>query len=129
MLALAGHLTAFTPGVSTPPRHYPVYNHADLSACFGALDAILMEVLGGAAPKANYTRVPLEEQRENLYFARPDGALLETAQFFLVARTDQIPEARLTQDLPQMIRIASPDTIDAVLRSYTRALSVDHTHR
>ncbi len=129
MLALGGHLSAFTPGVSTAPRNYPVYNHADLTACFGALDAILMEVLGGAGPKANYTRVPLEEQRENLYFARPDGALLEKAQFFLIARTDAIPEARLSQDLPQMIRVASPDTIDAVLRSYTRALGVDHTNR
>ena len=129
LLGLAGHLAAFTPGVSTAPRDYPVYNHADLTACFGALDAILMEVLGGAAPKANYHRIPLEEQRENLYVARPDGALLEKAQFFLIARTDVIPESQLTQTLPQMIRVASPDTIDAVLRSYTRALSVDHTNR
>ncbi len=129
LLGLAGHLAAFTPGVSVAPRDYPVYNHADLGACFNALDDILTELLGGAAPKANYTRVPLVEQRPNLYFAHPDGPLLDEAQFFLLVRSDDLSEVRLTQELPQMIRVASPDTIDAVLRSYTRALSVEHTNR
>ena len=129
LLGLAGHLAAFTPGVSTAPRNYPVYNHADLTACFGALEKILDEVLGGATPKANYTRVPLDEQRENLYVATPEGGLLDRAQFYLVVRSDAVPEQRLTQDLPQMLRVASPDTIDAVLRSYTRALGVEHTSR
>ncbi|MEM1043045.1 MAG: type VI secretion system baseplate subunit TssK [Bacteroidota bacterium] len=129
LLALAGHLAAFTPGASTAPRDYPVYAHADLTTCFNALDAILMELLGGAAPKANYARVPLREERENLYVAQPDGRLLDEAQFFLLVRSDDLPEARLAQELPQMIRVASPDTIDAVLRSYTRALSVEHTNR
>jgi type VI secretion system protein ImpJ len=129
LLALAGHLAAFTPGVSTAPRAYPTYNHSDLTACFGALEAVLDEVLGGATPKANYTRVPLDSPRENLFLATPDGGLLDRAQFFLVVRDDTLSEERLTQGLPQMIRVASPDTIDAVLRSYTRALGVEHTNR
>ncbi len=129
LLGLAGHLTAFTPGAATPPRSFPVYNHADLTACFGALDDVLQALLGGAAPKANYTRVPLEEQRPNLYIGRPEADLLERAQFYLIARSDVLPEAQLVQTLPQMVRIASPDTIDAVLRSYTRALGIEHTNR
>ena len=129
LLALAGHLAAFTPGVTVAPRAYPVYNHTDLTACYGELEAILDEVLGGATPKANYTRVALDEQRENLYLARPEAGLLDRAEFFLVVRDDTLSESRLTQDLPQMIRVASPDTIDAVLRSYTRALNVEHTNR
>ena len=32
-------------------------------------------------------------------------------------------------DCRPSIRVASPDTIDAVLRSYTRALGVEHTNR
>lgn len=129
LLGLAGHLTAFTPGATAAPRDFPVYNHANLTDCFGALDAILQPLLGGAAPKANYTRIPLEEQRPNLYFAHPEAGLLERAQFYLIARSDQMQEAQLVQTLPQMIRVASPDTIDAVLRSYTRALGVEHTSR
>lgn len=129
LLGLAGHLTAFTPGASVAPRDFPVYNHADLTGCFGSLDEVLQALLGGAAPKANYTRVPLAEQRPNLYFAQPDAGLLNEAQFFLIARSDDLPEAQLVQTLPQMIRVASPDTIDAVLRSYTRALGVEHTNR
>ena len=83
----------------------------------------------GYAPKANYTRIPLDEQRQNLYFAHPEGDLLERAQFYLIARSEAMQEAQLVQTLPQMIRVASPDTIDAVLRSYTRALGVEHTSR
>ncbi len=128
LLALAGHLAAFTPG-ATPPRDYPVYTHADLGGCFNALDGILTELLGGAAPKANYTRVPLTEERENLYVAHPGERLLGEAQFFLIARSDALPEARLAEELPQMVRVASPDTIDAVLRAHVRALKVEHTNR
>jgi type VI secretion system protein ImpJ len=38
-------------------------------------------------------------------------------------------EERLITELPRMLRIASPATIEDVLRSYTRALTVEHTHR
>lgn len=129
LLGLAGHLSAFTPGATVAPRDFPVYNHADLTACFGRLDEILLELLGGAAPRANYARIPLERQRENLYVGRPEAGLLEEAQFFLVARSDEVAEARLVEDLPRMLRIASPETIEAVLRSYTRALGLEATSR
>jgi type VI secretion system protein ImpJ len=55
--------------------------------------------------------------------------LLEDAQLFLVTRSDQHSEEQLTNALPSMLRVASPDTIDAVLQSYTQALSVETTRR
>lgn len=129
MLALAGHLSAFTPGVAAAPRDFPVYDHANLSSCFNALDAILQALLGGAAPKANYVRIPLVLQRENLYTAAPDASLLEQAQLYLVTRSADLSETRIVEELPQVIRIASPETIDAVQKAAIRALPIEHTHR
>jgi type VI secretion system protein ImpJ len=129
LLLLAGQLSA---GVAHPPvsaRDLPVYNHGDLTAGFERLDGILREMIGGVSPEANYVQVPLNRQRENLFVAQLDANLLEDAQLFLVARSDKFKEDVLVAELPRMLRIASPQTIDAVLRSYTRALAIEHTTR
>lgn len=129
LLALGGQLTAFLPDAGVHPRDFPVYDHAQLTACFNEMDRLLLQMLGGAKPKSNYVELPLQQVRENLYHAAADPALLQNSQFFLIARSGDVPEQMLVNNLPMMLRIASPDTIDAVLRSYTRALTVEHTHR
>lgn len=129
LAGLAGQLSASVPGASVHPKDLPRYDYTDLSGCFNALDEILGRMLGGAAPPSNYVQVPLQQQRENLYVARLEERLLERAQLFLVTRSTDLPESRLAAELPQMLRVASPATIDAVLRSYTRALTIEHTHR
>lgn len=93
------------------------------------MEHILRELLGSATPKANYVNIRLDRQRDNLYGARIDADLLKQAQLLLVARSDRLPEQVLISEMPRMLRIASPETIDAVLRSYTRALSLEHTTR
>lgn len=129
LLALAGGLTAQLPEAGVDPRSFPTYDHADLTHAFNRLDGLLREMLGGATPTANYIAIPLVQQRENLYTAAIEADLLQNAQFFLVARSEAYPEEKLVAELPTMLRLASPETIDAVLRSYTRALPVEHTHR
>ncbi|HEX7071048.1 MAG TPA: type VI secretion system baseplate subunit TssK, partial [Rhodothermales bacterium] len=129
LLALAGALTAQLPGSTAHPRSFPVYDHGDLTRCFGEMDAMLRGMLGEAQPRSNYLRVVLQKQRENLYTGTIDQAAIETSQLFLVARGDGMKEERLITELPRMLRIASPSTIEDVLRSYTRALTVEHTHR
>lgn len=128
LLALAGELSVFT-GAANHPRSFPTYAHSDLTGCFGAVDALLREMLGAATPSANYVDIPLEPQRENLFMARLSESVVDRAQLFLVARSDRLSEHLLVEDLPRMLRVAAPDAIDAVLRSYTRALPVEHTNR
>ncbi len=129
LLGLAGQLTTFLPEAGIHPRSFPTYDHADLSACFNRLDALLLEILGGARVQANYIELPLQPVRPNLYKAVLDENLLDGASFFLVARSQELAERQLVMELPTMIRIASPETIDAVLGSYVRALPVEHTNR
>jgi type VI secretion system protein ImpJ len=129
LLGLAGQLAAFVPNAQVAPRDFPTYDHARLSSSYNELGRIILDLLGGASPQANYVRVPLSTIRENLYKASLDEQLLEQAQFYLIARSDTFSEQQLVDKLPQMLRIASPDTIDDVLRTYVRALSIEHTHR
>lgn len=129
LLGLAGQLSAYVENASVRPRDYPSYDHASATACFNRIEEILLEMLGEATPSSNYERLALERQRENLLTTSVRRELLENAQLFLAARSEHHSEEELTESLPNMLRIASPDTIDAVLQSYTKALAVTATRR
>jgi type VI secretion system protein ImpJ len=126
LLALAGQLTAFSADASVPPRDFPRYDHNSPSEPFGRLFAIIQGLLGEYVSR-NYVSIPLEKARESLYVGRVgDDSLFEQAQFFLVGSGD-FPERKLIEELPEKLRVASPETIDAVLKSLTRALGLSHT--
>jgi type VI secretion system protein ImpJ len=127
LLGLAGRLTAAVPDAQVAPRDFPAYSHADLSAPLARLTEIIEQMLGGAAPRANYTRVALERRSKNLAHAALESRILDGGQLFLAARHPEFEADRLRSELPNMLRVASPDTIDAVLRSYTRALPLEAT--
>jgi type VI secretion system protein ImpJ len=88
------------------------------------VDAI-ERLLGGAAPRQNYVRVPLVRRRANLFEATVPPEVLQATGLVLSVRREGVSPEHLRASLPPMLRIASPDTIDAVLRSYTHALVVD----
>lgn len=123
---LAGALSAYIPGLH--PRDLPRYDHARPTQGFVALDEALRSLLGDAAPRSNYIRIPLQRVRDGLFEAtlpadRPDLHL------FLTARSPTVAETRLADEIPRLVRVASPDMIEKVLRSYTRALPLEPTQR
>lgn len=125
MLGLAGRLSAAVPEASVSPREFPAYAHSDPSQGFETLSAIIERLLGGAAPRANYTRIPLVQVSEGLSTAQLDSAVLSGNALFLAVRHASMSSDELANGLSPILRVASPDTIDAVLRSYTRALPVE----
>lgn len=129
LLALAGQLATYVSDAPVHPRDLPAYDHAEPSASFNRIETVLRAMLGEATPSSNYERLGLERTRENLYTAPAAKTLLERAQLFLVTRSDRFTEEELTTKLPNMLRIASPNTIDAVLQSYTKALAIESTRR
>ena len=129
LLLLAGQLSANVPNAPVASRDLPAYHHGNLTEAVARLDDLLREMIGGVSPEANYLHIALDRQRDNLFVAQLDENLLENAHLYLVARSDKFKEDVLVAELPRMLRIASPQTIDAVLRSYTRALAIEHTTR
>lgn len=129
LTSLAGALSASLENAPVHPRNLPTYEHDSPGDGFRRVETILRQMIGEATPSSDYERVALDEKRENLFVASVRKELLDDAQLFVVTRSDQHSEEQLTNALPSMLRIASPDTIDAVLQSYTQALSVEATRR
>jgi len=123
MAELTARLASWVPAARVPDL--PQYEHADLTRCFGSLTAILWELLGEAAPEADYVDIPLHALRSNVFAGQADADLLGRADLYLLAgATDAVDEGALV-DLPARLRVASPQTIESVLRSATRALPLE----
>lgn len=121
----AARLWAARPAQSPAPGELPAYDHAEATAGFARLGQAIEALLGGAAPRANYVRIPFARTGEGRYQAPLDPRLQGAADLFLAVRDPAADPARLRDELPRMLRVASPDTLEAVLRSYTRALAVE----
>ncbi len=125
LVGLAGRLWAATPGAGPAPHDLPDYDHAAPTAAFAAVADAIERLLGGAAPRQNYVRVPLVQRRPGLFEAPVSPGLQKAAGLVLSVRKAGASPEHLRAALPPMLRIASPQTIDAVLRSYTLALVVE----
>ncbi|MBB4070216.1 type VI secretion system protein ImpJ [Salinibacter ruber] len=129
LASLAGELSTYVEDAQVHPRDLPTYQHEAPGEGFQQLETTLRRMIGAATPSSDYERIALEQDQENLYVASLSRDLLADAGLFLVARSDQHSDEKLTNALPNMLRVASPDTIDSVLQSYTQALSVETTGR
>ncbi len=129
MLSLAGQLSVFPTGKEVHPRDFPAYAHDDLGGSFLALDTLVRDLLERALPEAGFVAIALERRGRGLFVGRvQDERLLRDTQLFLVSE-GEMPERLATIELPQKLRVASPDQIEQVLRSYTRALPVSFVAR
>jgi type VI secretion system protein ImpJ len=127
LLALAGQLSTFTPELNIEPRSLPMYDHGNLTGCFHQLQAKIRQMLDGIVPTANFITIPLEQESESLLKGHVSNAqLFQDAKFFLKVSSDQ-PERRIIDEVPVNLRVASPDTINAVLSSFQTALPLKHT--
>ncbi|WP_412068630.1 type VI secretion system baseplate subunit TssK [Rubrivirga sp. IMCC43871] len=124
LAGLAGRLWAAVPNAGPAPSELPAYDHADPTAGFHALVGAVEQLLGGTAPRQNYTRVPLVRRRANLFHAPVAADVLDAPSLVLAVRRQGISPEHLRQALPPVIRVASPDTIEAVIRSATLALTL-----
>lgn len=129
LVALSGQLSTYVENAPVPSRDLPTYDHTAPTEAFNRLDTILRQMLGEATPSADYQRIGLQRKRDNLLVTSVDARVLEKSQLFLVTRSGEHTEKQLTNALPEMLRVASPSTIDDVLQSYTQALSIEATRR
>ncbi len=114
MAGLAGKLMTFS--TDFHPKDIVKYEHDDLYFTFYNLSAQLRQLLETVIP-SRCVQIPLEKTRETLYVGRvEDARLLKDAAFYLAVRS-QMPEAKLIDGVPRMVKIASRDVIDSVIGS------------
>lgn len=127
MLALAGQLSAFSPEIQADPRQFPTYDHTNLSRCFHELDSKIRSLLDSLISVKKYVNIPLERKSDTMFVGIvSDSSLFQQAEIFLTARGD-MPEKEMIDAVLTNIRVASPDTINAVLASFSKALPLTHS--
>ncbi len=114
MAALVGKLMTFS--IEMHPKDIVKYDHDDLYFTFSTLSAQLRELLETVIP-SRCVPIPLEKTRDTLYVGRiDDERLLKEASFYLAVRA-QLPEAKLIEGVPRVVKVASRDVIDSVIGS------------
>jgi len=120
---LCGSLMTYS--IDRHPKDLVRYDHLDLYTTFSRLLAEIRDLLETVIP-TKCVAIPLENVRESLYVGRVvDDRLLKEAAFFLGVRA-QVPEGRLIERVPRIIKIASRDVIDSVVGSALPGVGLAH---
>jgi len=123
MLSLAGALTTFS--LTIHPRDLPVYDHADPSPCFAALDAKIRDLLETVVP-ANYASLPLRVVQPSIYATAIDqDRYLASPQWFLALSAD-LNQAELVAKAPKLIKLTSADRIDRLVKQALPGLGLTY---
>lgn len=114
MATLVGKLMTFS--TESHPKDIVKYDHDDLYFTFFSLSTQLKDLLETVIP-SRCVPIPLEKTRDTLYVGRiEDERLIKEAEFYLAVRA-QMPEAKLMEGVPRVVKIASRDVIDSVIGS------------
>ncbi len=124
MAALVGKLMTFS--LEYHPKDIVHYDHDDLYFTFNSLSLQLKELLETVIP-SRCVAIPLEKTRDTLYVGRiDDERLLKEAGFYLAVRA-QMPESKLIEGVPRVVKIASRDVIDSVIGSALPGVVLTHS--
>ena len=125
MAGLVGKLMTFSTDYN--PKDIVKYDHDDLHFTFSNLSAQLKELLETVIP-SRCVPIKLEKTRETLYVGRiEDERLLKEAGFYLAVKS-QMPEAKLIEGVPRVVKIASRDAIDQVIGAALPGVVLTHAN-
>jgi type VI secretion system protein ImpJ len=123
MAEIVGKLMTFS--TELYPRDIVKYDHDDLHFTFFNLSMQLKELLETVIP-SRCVPIPLEKTRETLYVGRiEDERLLKEAGFYLAVRA-QMPESKLIEGVPRVVKIGSRDVIDTIINSALPGVVLTH---
>ncbi len=126
LIQMAGQLSTLVSDAD--PSSFPAFTFTDLRATFEELFALLTSLLRVSVREVCVV-VPMDV-REGLHVGNmSDERIVKCAQFVLAAQARGISEEQLARELPGRAKIASFGQLPFLLRSATRGLSLQVTHR
>ncbi len=126
MLELAGALTTFSQEIH--PRDLPSYDHDNLAGCFRELDQKLRMLLETVVPKS-YVSLALKPVRPSIYAAAlADERFFVNTRMYLAIRAD-MDHGELIARAPSLIKIASSNQVDVLVRQAVAGLGMTYTVR
>ncbi len=125
MAELAGKLMTFA--TEHHPKDIVKYDHDDLYFTFYSLSMQLKDLLETVIP-SRCVPIPLEKISPTTYIGRiEDERLLKEAGFYLAVKA-QMPESKLIEDVPRVVKIASRDVIDTVVGRALPGVVLSHAN-
>jgi type VI secretion system protein ImpJ len=125
MASLVGKLMTFS--TDHNPKDIVKYDHDDLYFTFNNLSSVLKELLETVIP-SRCVPIILEKTRDTLYVGRiEDERLLKEAGFYLAVKS-HMPEAKLIEGVPRVVKIASRDAIDQVIGAALPGVVLTHSN-
>ena len=121
LLALAGALTTF----GSTPRGFPVYDHARLGDCFGALEGQLLELLDTAVPEVAVA-LPLRTVRPAVQAVAVEQERWLSAPSWYLAVSAPIRQAELVTRVLAGCKVGSADVVDTLIRQALPGLELAH---
>ena len=113
MLALAGALSTFSMRIH--PRDLPSYEHDELGACFGKLDAQLRELLETVVP-ANTVSLPLRVVQPSVHAAALDQDKYIAAPQLFLAISGPGKANELVKRVPSLLKVSAAGQLDHLIR-------------
>ncbi|MCB1022910.1 MAG: type VI secretion system baseplate subunit TssK [Acidobacteria bacterium] len=123
MAEVIGKLLTFS--IKDHPKDIVKYDHDDLYFTFSQLSAQLRDLLETVIP-SRCVPIPLEKTRETLYVGRiEDERLFKDAGFYLAVRA-KMPESKLIEGVPRVVKVGSRDVIDTIIGSALPGVVLSH---
>lgn len=123
MTRIVGQLLTFS--LEDHPKDIVKYDHDDLYFTFSNLSAQLKDLLETVIP-SRCVPIPLEKTRDTLYIGRiEDERLFKDAGFYLAVRA-KMPESKLMEVVPRVVKIGSRDVIDTIIGSALPGVVLTH---
>jgi type VI secretion system protein ImpJ len=123
MIKIIGQLLTFA--LEDHPKDIVKYDHDDLYFTFSNLSAQLRDLLETVIP-SRCVAIPLEKTRETLYVGRvEDERLFKDASFYLAVRA-KMPESKLMEAVPRIVKVGSRDVIDTIIGSALPGMVLTH---
>lgn len=120
---LAGALSTFS--LDADAATLPLYDHADLGGCFGALERAIRERLEVVLPSGPL-RIPLEASDEGLYTASiHDRRAMEGGEWYLGVRSS-VGDAEVISSTPRLVKICSARHIVRLVKEAFPGLELAH---
>ncbi len=125
MAGLAGKMITFSTDLH--PKDIVKYDHEDLYFTFYNLTKQLEHLLETVIP-SRCVAIPLEKISPTMYIGRvEDDRLLKEAEFYLAVNA-QMPEAKLIEEIPRLIKIASRDVVNTVVERALPGVVLSHSN-
>lgn len=126
-LVLAGLIGRLCSYADVEPTAVPKFDYLDLGATFTPMFDMASRLLESIISE-RYVEVALQRREDGVHVGKSTGEQVMGSDFFL-AVSSSLPEAQIRERLPRLMKIASVNQIQAILKSAINGAQIELEYR